>query len=75
MKELDILQDILAYRISGQLKYNSKMIHIRNPEARQIFTQLRDDEMRSIVKLQQKVEGIKEAPFIPSKIFPSRVRL
>jgi rubrerythrin len=72
MKELDILKDILQYRISNQTSYNEDLINVRNPEVRQIFTQMRDDEMRGIVKLQQKIERLEAAPGIISKIFPTK---
>ena len=71
MKEIDILKDILQYRISNEIFYNENMINIRNPEARQLFTQLRDDEMRDIVKLQEKIERLLANPRIIVKIFPS----
>jgi rubrerythrin len=74
MRELEILQDILEYRTNSQIKYNSRIIQVKNPEARQVFTQLRDDEMRSVVKLQQKIEKMSEQPFIVSKIFSSKTR-
>lgn len=69
MKEVDILKDILEYRVSNQLFYNENLINIRNPGVRQLYTQLRDDEMRAIVKLQQKIEKLEAKPYIVSKIF------
>lgn len=74
MKEVDVLKDILQYKISNQLFYNENLIHIRNPEVRQLFSEMRDDEMRAIVKLQQKIQRIQNKPHIVSKIFPSRNR-
>ena len=70
MKELDIFKDILQYRTSNQIFYNESMINIRNPEARQVFTQIRDDEMRAIVKLQQKIQRLKSDPGIIARMFP-----
>lgn len=72
MKEADILKDILQYRISNQKSYNENLIEIRNPEIRQVFTQMRDDEMRAIVKLQQKIERLEASTGIIAKIFPTR---
>jgi len=74
MKEVDLLKDILQYRISNQTFYNENLIDIRNPEVRQVFTQMRDDEMRAIVKLQQKIERLEASPGIIAKIFPTRPR-
>lgn len=72
MKEVDILKDILEYRISNQVFYNEALINVKNPEARQIFTQVRDDEMRAIVKLQQKIERFESKSGIIAKIFPTK---
>jgi len=69
-----ILKDILQSRISNQIFYNNKLITIRNPEVRQVLTQLRDDEMRAIVKLQQKIDRLQNTSGIISKIFPTKPR-
>ena len=74
MKEVDILMDILQYRISNQLFYNEKLINIRNPEVRQLFSEMREDEMRAIEKLQQKIERLNAKPYIISKIFSIKDR-
>jgi rubrerythrin len=74
MNDIDVLKDILQYRISNQVFYNRNLIEVRNPEVRQVFTQIRDDEMRSIVKLQQKIERIESPPGIIAKIFPTKQR-
>ncbi len=55
MRIEDMLKDILDYKIYNQIIHNESIINIHNPEARQMFKQLRDDEMRDIVKLQQKI--------------------
>ncbi len=70
MKELDMLKDILQFRISSQIFYNQNLIHIRNPEVRQLFSELRNDEMRAVEKLQQKIQKLENTPYIVSKIFP-----
>jgi len=72
MKEADMLKDILQYRINNQVFYNRNIIDIRNPEVRAVLTQLRDDEMRSVIKLQQKIEKIEAPAGIISKVFPSQ---
>lgn len=74
MKEVDMLKDILQYRISNQIFYNHNLIHIRNPEVRQLFSELRDDEMRAIEKLQQKIQRLENKPYIISKMFPIKSR-
>ena len=60
MKDVDVMKDILQSRISNQLVYNNTIIDLRNPEIRQLYTQMRDDEMRCIAKLQQKIERLEE---------------
>ncbi|MCX7921697.1 MAG: PA2169 family four-helix-bundle protein [Clostridia bacterium] len=72
MKDIDILKDILEYKIANQTFYNENLIKVRNPEIRQVFTQLRDDEMRAIVKLQQKIQRLGSPPGIIAKIFPAK---
>lgn len=72
MEDLDILKDILQYRIINQVTYNENLISIRNPEVRSTFTQLRDDEMRDIVKVQQKIERNKGSMGIIAKIIPKK---
>lgn len=69
-----MLKDILEYKISNQLFYNDNLIHIVNPEARQLFSQMRDDEMREIEKLQQKIKRLQAKPYVISKIFPTKSR-
>ncbi|WP_027338859.1 hypothetical protein [Halonatronum saccharophilum] len=70
MKDVDILKDILEYRISNQKFYNQNLIEIRNPEVRAITTQMRDDEMRAIVELQHKIKRLEAPSGIISKVFP-----
>ncbi|HYF75484.1 MAG TPA: hypothetical protein VD757_02750 [Candidatus Nitrosocosmicus sp.] len=72
MEDIDILKDILQYRIINQVTYNENLISVRNPEVRHTFTQLRDDEMRDIVRLQQKIERNKGAVSIIAKIVPKK---
>lgn len=69
-----MLKDILEYKISNQLFYNDNLIHIVNPEVRQLFSQMRDDEMREIEKLQQKIKRLQAKPYLISKIFPTKSR-
>lgn len=72
MEDIDILKDILQFRIINQLAYNENLVNVRNPEVRHTFTQLRDDEMRDIVKIQQKIERNKGSVGIISKIIPKK---
>ena len=72
MDDIDILKDILQYRIINQISYNENLINVRNPEVRYVFTQLRDDEMRDIVRIQQKIERNKGTSGIIAKIIPRK---
>ena len=72
MEDIDILKDILQYRIVNQVSYNENLVNVRNPEVRSTFTQLRDDEMRDIVRVQQKIERNKGRGGIISKIIPKK---
>ncbi|HWQ29633.1 MAG TPA: hypothetical protein VN549_01480 [Negativicutes bacterium] len=72
MEDIDILKDILQYRITNQVSYNDSLINVRNPEVRYTFTQLRDDEMRDIVRIQQKIERNKGSFGLIAKILPNK---
>jgi rubrerythrin len=72
MKKIDAIKDILQNRISNEIIYNENLIKNTNPELRQVFSQLRDDEMRSIVKLQKNVERLETPTGAISKIFTSK---
>lgn len=74
MNEADIYRDILQFRVSSQKQYNEDVIAIRNPEVRQLFTQLRDDEMRAVAKLQQRIERLEASPGTVARIFPTRTK-
>ncbi len=72
MKKKDIFKDILQTRMSNQVYYNENLIIQSNPEIRQLFTQLRDDETRSIIMLQKNIQRLESPPGIISKILPSK---
>lgn len=72
MKDIDIYKDLLYFRISAEEAYNRNIIDVRNPEVRQLFTQLRDDEMRALAKLQQKIEKLEASTGIVAKMFPAK---
>ena len=74
MKEVYMLKDILESRISNQVFYNRNLIDNRNPEARSLFTEMREDETRAIRKLQQKIEKRENAPGIIERIITARPR-
>lgn len=74
MKELDIVKDLLQTVTSMQIYFNERAINIRNPEARHLFIQIRDDKMRNISKLQQKVERLQTKPSIIARMLPAKIR-
>lgn len=69
-----MMRDMLEFRISNEKFYNECMITIRNPEVRKLFTQMRDDEMRSIIELQQKIIRHESTPKIIAKLFTTKGR-
>ena len=74
MKELDIVKDLLQTVTSMQIFFNERAINIRNPEAKHLFIEIRDDKMRSVAKLQQKVERLQTKPSIVARMLPAKTR-
>lgn len=74
MKELDIMKDFLQTTTSMQIYYNERAVNIRNPEARHLFIQMRDDKMREIIKLQQKISRLQTKPSILARMLPAKTR-
>jgi hypothetical protein len=60
MNNLDFLHDSLQDEMMLQSMYNKYMMDISNPEARQLFTQLRDAKMKNISQLQQEIKNMIE---------------
>lgn len=58
----DALQDLVRDLINQQLLYNENLIKITNPYIREIFTEMRDEEMRYITILQQNIESLESKP-------------
>jgi hypothetical protein len=74
MNEMEMLRDLQEYRIMLQKWYNDVLLNVLNPEAKALFTRLRDDETRAVMTIQQ-ILLRKEAPNkIIHKIFPTRAR-
>ncbi|MCT4594289.1 MAG: hypothetical protein N4A57_08485 [Anaeromicrobium sp.] len=73
MKNEHILKDLFGSKKESQRMYNEFMIKSRNPELRKLFLDLRDDEMRYISELQQKIEKFQTKPNILSHIFSTRL--
>ncbi len=74
MNEIDILKDIKEYRMMLQKWYNHIILNVLNPEAKALFTRLRDDETRAVLNIQQKLLRMESPNRIIHKIFPSRAR-
>ncbi|HEY8421347.1 MAG TPA: hypothetical protein VIL05_06375 [Thermoclostridium sp.] len=72
MTELDILSDFLEYKIMLQKWYNHALLNVVNPEAKAMFTRLRDDETRDVLNLQQKLLRKGSPSKIIHKIFSAR---
>ena len=74
MKEADVLKDMLQFMVFLEEFYNKSAVEVRNPEARQLFIQFRDEDMRNIGRLQQKIERVETKPKIITRILPSKTR-
>ncbi|MGI8316905.1 hypothetical protein [Halobacillus mangrovi] len=53
MNKFDKLNEIIEVEMKNQMLYNKYLMEITNPEARQLFTQFRDEHMQDITQLQQ----------------------
>lgn len=62
MNKHDKLTDILETEMSNQMLYNKYMMQITNPEARQLFSQFRDEHMQHITQIQQKSQQLMKYP-------------
>ena len=60
MNTMDFLHDSLQDEMMLQTMYNKYMMEISNPEARQLYTQLRDTKMQNISQLQQEIKTMTE---------------
>lgn len=56
MNKVTWLKDLMENKMYRQRYFNDVMLMMSNPEARQTFAQMRDDEMRQIIILQQKID-------------------
>lgn len=74
MNEIDMLRDLLEYRMMLQEWYNHVLLNVLNPEAKSLFTRLRDDETRAVLNIQQKLLRKESPNKIIHKIFPARAR-
>ncbi|AZV56624.1 spore coat protein [Clostridium sp. AWRP] len=59
MNTIDFLHDSLQDEMMLQSMYNKYMMEINTLEARQLFTQLRDEKMKNITQLQQEIKNLK----------------
>lgn len=74
MKEQDIVKDLLQMVTSMQIYFNERAINIRNPEVKHLFIQMRDDKMRNISKLQQKIERLQSKASLIARMLPAKTR-
>jgi rubrerythrin len=69
MNKVTWLKDLLENKMHRQRFFNDNMLYLTNPEARQTFAQIRDDEMRHIIILQQIIDTLTH-PKQPVSISP-----
>lgn len=63
MEPLDIYKDLLHSEMAMQSFLNNEMLKMHNPDARQTFSRIRDDDTIHVILLQQIIEtmeGVKE---------------
>ena len=68
MNTIDLFYDILQDKLSDQKFYNDAMLGIINPSTRELFKNLRDQEERYCLVLQQEILAIEAKPFPINKI-------
>lgn len=69
---LDLMQDLVKEMTKLQTFYNDQMILITNPDIRGLLTKLRDEVMKAISMLQQRIEAMESKPTEINKIFSTR---
>lgn len=69
---LDLMQDVVKEMIKLQTFYNDHIIMITNPDIREMLTQFRDEEMKSISMLQQRIEAMESKSTEINKVFTTR---
>ncbi len=74
MNEIDMLRELQEYRTMLQKWYNDVLLNVVNPEAKALFTRLRDDETRAVMNIQQALLRMEAPNKIMHKIFPTRAR-
>lgn len=74
MNDIYILRDLQEYHMMLQKWYNHVLLNVINPEAKALFTRLRDDETRAVLNIQQKLLRMEAPNKIIHKIFPTRSR-
>lgn len=72
MKSMDILYDLLQDKINSQEFFNSMMVRMVNPLARDLFKTIRDEEERDVIIVRKNFLSLEAKPMILKAFFPSQ---
>ncbi|MGB9804347.1 hypothetical protein, partial [Desulfofundulus sp.] len=65
LNKLDLLYDVLSDKMWSQSFYNAQMLLMLNPEARDLFRRLRDEEDQHILTLHTEIVALEASPLAP----------
>lgn len=64
MESREIFYDLLLYKIESQIFYNSIMVRMVNPLARDLFKTFRDEDERDVISIRKLLLSIETRPMI-----------
>lgn len=64
MESKEIFYDLLLYKIESQDFYNSIMVRMVNPMARDLFRTFRDEDEKAVVDIRKLLMSIDSRPMI-----------
>lgn len=74
MESRRIFYDLLLYKIQSQIFYNSIMVRIVNPMARDLFKTFRDEDERDVVNIRKLLLSIESKPEIFKTFLPGNTK-
>ncbi|HBV96807.1 MAG: hypothetical protein JL50_15500 [Peptococcaceae bacterium BICA1-7] len=74
MESRRIFYDLLLYKIQSQIFYNSIMVRMVNPMARDLFKTFRDEDERDVVNIRKLLLSIESKPEIFKTFLPGNTK-
>jgi len=74
MESRDIFYDLLLYKIESQVFYNSIMVRMVNPLARDLFRTFRDEDERAVIDIRKLLMSIDSRPMIFKTILRGKAK-